>query len=109
MTLVALVAFLMMVTTGAVLLLVALVIWVAELLGSLMLATLVVGGVSMLAAALIYVAALRRGLRTLRERVETVYDVAQSLREAYRWVIDKFHWLLLLRGAMATNEKGGTK
>ncbi|MCM1151676.1 MAG: hypothetical protein NC209_03460 [Alistipes sp.] len=90
------------VTAGiaVVLLVAAAVAGIAELLGSLTWATLAVGGFFAAVAAGIYFLAIRGPLEQLRSRLETVYDVARLVKQAYDWVAGKFEFLIRLRDAL---------
>ena len=67
-----------------ILLVAALIMWLYELLGSAKWATLIVGGGFLFVAWLIYVLAVKRCLDYIRDRLDTVYDVAYSIRNGYK-------------------------
>ena len=72
-------------TIMAIILLVsALVMWIAEITGSATLSTLIVGAGFVFVAWLIYVLSIRRCVAYVRERLDTVYDVAFSIRNGYK-------------------------
>ncbi len=75
------------------LLLAAGVIGLAEWWGSLPLALLAAGGLFALIALLLYFMEVRKPMRRLRERAETIYEVAQLLQRGYDWVSDRLRWL----------------
>jgi len=92
----ALASFVFLAASAVVLLLGAFVAWLAELLGSCMLAMACVGGALLLSAVVVYFTAVRGAMNYLRDRMETVYDVARLTREAYEWVLDKYRFVRLL-------------
>lgn len=71
-----------------VLMVVALVIWVAEILGSGSLSALSIGAVFLLLAAIVYFASARKSIEYIRDRLDTIYDVAYAARRGYRATID---------------------
>ena len=83
----ALVFFLVMALSAYVLLVTALVFWLAELLGSLPLAAVLLGGFTLLIALLTYQLAVRDAIARLRERWEAVHG-------GYRRVSGFLHRLL---------------
>ena len=83
----ALVFFLVMALSAYVLLVTALVFWLAELLGSLPLAAVLLGGFTLLIALLTYQLAVRDAIARLRERWEVVYEVMRTVHDGYRRVI----------------------
>ena len=84
----ALVFFLVMALSAYVLLVTALVFWLAELLGSLPLAAV------LLIALLTYQLAVRDAIARLRERWEVVYEVMRTVHDGYRRVSGFLHRLL---------------
>ena len=72
----------------------ALVVWLAELLGSLPLAAALLGGFTLLLAVLAYLLAVRDAIARLRERWEVIYEVMRSLHNGYRRVSGFLHRLL---------------
>ena len=90
----ALVFFLVMALSAYVLLATALVVWLAELLGSLPLAAALLGGFTLLLAVLAYLLAVRDAIARLRERWEVIYEVMRSLHNGYRRVSGFLHRLL---------------
>lgn len=90
----ALVFFLVMALSAYVLLATALVVWLAELLGSLPLAAALLGGFTLLLAVLAYLLAVRDAIVRLRERWEVIYEVMRSLHNGYRRVSGFLHRLL---------------
>lgn len=94
---VALIVFVMIAATGLMLFLTTFVLWMYALTGSLIVATLIVGGCCTLAAALIYCGLLRPQLCRMQEQIDTVYEVARAARSGYEWVLDKVATLISLR------------
>lgn len=62
----------------------ALVVVLTELLGSLILALLIVGAIYALIAIILYYSSIRRTLNLWRRRLDTVYDVSAIVEEVYR-------------------------
>ena len=93
---VALLLFVLLAATCLVLLLAALVFWLATLTGSMAAAALIVGGCCLLMAVIVWLVALRKPLDRIGERIETVYEVARTAREGYRWITAKALPLLAL-------------
>ena len=66
-----------------ILLVAALIMWLSELIGSATFSTLIVGGLFTFVAWLIYVLSIKRCIEYVRNRLDTVYDVAYSIRNGY--------------------------
>lgn len=62
----------------------ALVVVLTELLGSLILALLIVGVIYALIALTLYYSSIRRTLSLWHRRLDTVYDVSAIVEEVYR-------------------------
>lgn len=74
----------------AIILIVAtLVMWLTELIGSATWATLIVGGFFTFLAWLIYVLSVRQSINYVKDRMDTIYDVAFAVRNGYK-VVFKF-------------------
>lgn len=73
-----------------------LLLLLAALTGSMAAAALIVGGACLLLAVVVWLAALREPLARIGERLETVYEVARTAREGYRWITAKALPLLTL-------------
>lgn len=93
---VALLLFVLLAATCLLLLLAALVFWLAALTGSMAAAALIVGGACLLLAVVVWLAVLREPLARIGEWLETVYEVARTAREGYRWITSKVLPLLAL-------------
>lgn len=70
-------------------LLTALVVWLSEVTGSFIAATLILSGLFTVASAGIYLLAIREAVERIRTRAETVYEVARAARSGYEWVMRK--------------------
>ena len=75
----------------------AFVMWLASLTGSVAVAALITGGFFAVIAAVVYLLAVRSALNYIRDRIETVYEVASRIKEGYDWLSDKFSFLSFLR------------
>lgn len=76
------------------LLLTALVVWLSQVTGSFIVATLILGGAFALLAAGLYLLSIREAVEQIRARAETVYEVARLARTGYEWVSDKISTLI---------------
>lgn len=90
---VSMVCFVLIAVTGGLLLISALVVWLAAVLGSLIGSMLIVSGICLLTALLIYLIALREPFRRIEEQIDTVYEVARAARSGYDWIMCKFRLL----------------
>lgn len=68
-------------------LLTALVVWLSQVMGSFIAATLILSGFFALASAGIYLFSIREAVERIRSRAETVYEVARAARSGYEWVM----------------------
>ena len=75
---------------AAILFVVALVIWLAELMGSLIAPCLLVGLFLALLATIIYKVSLRDAMREVDERLSVIYEVTKLLREGIAWGVNLF-------------------
>jgi hypothetical protein len=66
-----------------ILLVAALIMWLSELIGSATFSTLIVGGLFTFVAWLIYVLSIKRCIEYVRDRLDTIYDVAFAVRNGY--------------------------
>ena len=90
-------------TTAAVILLITtLVVWLAEVTGSMIWATLIVGGFFAIVATIVYFASVRGVIRYIRDQMENISEMAQLIKAGYRWVTDKINSILceLLSGLL---------
>lgn len=95
-----LIGFMLIAATGFVLLITTLVVWLSALTGSMIAATLIVSGICFALAGAIYLLALRDPLSRIQDQIDTIYDVARTAREGYKWVTDKVLMLLRLRDVL---------
>ena len=72
--------------TAYVLLVAALVCWLAELLGSWPLAALLTAGLALLFALTAYLLAVREAIARMRERWNVIFEVLQAFHTGYRRV-----------------------
>ena len=70
---------------AALLLVVALVVWLAELMGSIIYPCLILGLLLAAMATIIYSVSLRSIMREMDERLRVIYDVMKLLREGVEW------------------------
>lgn len=61
-----------------------LVMWLTELIGSATWATLIVGGFFTFVAWLIYVLSVKQSILYVKDRLDTIYDVAFAVRNGYK-------------------------
>lgn len=83
-------------TVAVVMLLAALVVWLAEVTGSMIWATLIVGGFFALVATILYFASVQGAIRHIRNQVDTIYEMAQIVHTGYKWATEKFNSILCL-------------
>ncbi|MDE7122934.1 MAG: hypothetical protein K2N93_01110 [Alistipes sp.] len=75
----------------------AAVAWLTQLTGSLVAASLVIGGFFAVIAAIIYRLSIRDTVEQLRTQMETVYDVARAAKSGYEWISERVLLLLAPR------------
>lgn len=75
-------------------LLIALLLYVAELTGSLISALLILGFVSAAIASILYFSTLRPQISAIREEISTIYEMANLARTGYDWVINRVNLFL---------------
>ena len=75
----------------------AFVMWLASLTGSVAVAALITGGFFAVRAAVVYLLSVRSAVKYVRDRIDTVYEVASRVKEGYDWLSDKFSFLSFLR------------
>ena len=78
------IAYLACVVTALVLFVAALISWLAEYLYSEACAALIVGLAFAILSFVIYFVSARRSVEHLKEHIETIYDVAFTVRAGYR-------------------------
>ncbi len=87
-TLGATVAFVVTALVAAILLISAFVFWVGELIGSHLLAMVLVGGVCGVVSWIIYSSSLHPLIKRAEEQLTTIYEVASAARRAYTWSVE---------------------
>ena len=70
---------------AALLLVVALVVWLSEIMGSIIYPCLILGLFFALLANIIYKVSLRDAMREMNERLSVIYDVTKLLSEVVGW------------------------
>lgn len=90
-----LVLFVLMMMPAIGLLIAALTMWLAQLLGSAIGACMVAGGGFLLVAMVIYLVWLRGAVRRMQERLETIYETSRVLKSGFDWIGGLFNkfWL----------------
>ena len=68
----------------------ALVLWLAELMGSVIYPCLIVGLFFALLAFVVYRVSLRDIVRDIYERMDTIYYVTKTLRDGVEWAVKLF-------------------
>lgn len=76
--------FVVMLCVALLLLSLALVLLLTELMGSILVALIVVGMTMLLLSGIIYVTSLRGAIRRLQQRLNTIYDVSAIIVLAYQ-------------------------
>lgn len=71
---------------AALLLVVALVVWLAELMGSIIYPCLLLGILFATLAIILYKVSLRDIMREIDERLGVIYEVMKLLREGVEWI-----------------------
>lgn len=72
---------------AALLFVVALVVWLAEQMGSVIYPCLIVGSFFALLAFVVYKVSLRDIIVEMRQRIDTIYDVTRHLRDCAEWAM----------------------
>ena len=72
---------------AALLLVGSVVMWLAELMGSLIYPCLIVGLFFALLALVVYKVSLHDAMREVEERLSVIYDVTRLLREGIEWAM----------------------
>lgn len=65
----------------------ALVVWVADVVGSLLFATIIVGVIYLVVAIVVYFMSLHATIERISRRLDTVYEVSATIEAAYRQVV----------------------
>ena len=72
----------------------ALVIWLAQLTGSMIWATLILGGVFALIALIVYLVSVRPAVQYISDQLDNIAEMAQIVRSGYNWITDKLNSIL---------------
>ncbi|MBQ3204433.1 MAG: hypothetical protein IJB39_05580 [Alistipes sp.] len=84
----AIVTFLFSIITATILLVVVLLEWLTSLIGSDLVATLIVAAMFLLAAAIIYLLSAHKAITQIKARWDEIYDVAYAARKGFERVRD---------------------
>lgn len=85
---------------AVIMLLAALVVWLARLLGATELALIMVGAFFGLLALTLYMTVMRSVVAQVRDRVDTIYEVSRRTKEIYEWLLDKLRLAEMLLSVM---------
>lgn len=91
------VPMIVMVTTAMIALLLfvaSLVLWLSEIMGSVIYPCLIVGAVFMVAALCIYFCSVRAVLKSISEQLGMVYAVSRAIHKVYAWILRRLDALL---------------
>ncbi len=91
-----LILFVLAASLGGLLLVAALVVWLAAATGSLVGAMFLAGILCITATMLLYLLVLRTPFALLRDRLDTVYETARSLRAGYDSLLRKWRLVAAL-------------
>ena len=83
---------------AALLFVVALVVWLAEMMGSILYPCLIVGAFMALVALLLYKITLRDALREIDERFGAIYELTRIVREGVDWIVGLLFPIINKRG-----------
>lgn len=83
---------------AALLFVVALVVWLAEMMGSILYPCLIVGAFMALVALLLYKVTLRDALRDIDERFGAIYELTRIVREGVDWIVGLLFPIINKRG-----------
>lgn len=75
----------------------AFVMWLASLTGSIAVAALITAGFFTVLAIVIYMLSVHTTVAYIRDRLETIYEVASRINNGYNWLSEKFSFLSFLR------------
>ncbi len=91
------VTFLVTALIASILLISAFVLFLGEIIGSHLLAMVIVGAGCAIASWAIYSISLRPTIREWQEQLSTIYEVAHAARKAYDWSVEYLIEKLLKR------------
>lgn len=83
---------------AALLFVAALVVWLAEMMGSILYPCLIVGVFLAILALLLYKASLRDAMREIHDRFGAIYELTKIVREGVDWVARFLFPILNKRG-----------
>ena len=86
--------------SAVIMLLAALVVWLARVLGAAELALIMVGAFFGLLALTLYMTVMRSVVAQVRDRVDTIYEVSRRTKEIYEWLLDKLRLAEVLLSVM---------
>ena len=90
---------------AVVMLLWALVIWLAQLTGSMIWATLILGGVFALIALIVYLVSVRPAVQYISDQLDNIAEMAQIVRSGYNWITDKLNSILCSKVFCGNSDK----
>lgn len=70
-------------------LLIAVLLWLAQAIGSLIGALVIIGGISALISLLLYIFSVRPALQRMRQEMAVIYEVAMVMNRGYSWVVQQ--------------------
>ncbi|MEG1622551.1 MAG: hypothetical protein RR330_04190 [Alistipes sp.] len=90
----ALLLFLLTAGLAILLLLGAGLVWLTEVIGSFIGASLITGGFFALLSVVVYLSTLRRAMKQIRTQIDTIYEVAYAAQLGYKWLMGAFYKLI---------------
>ena len=66
----------------------------AQLTGSMIWATLILGGVFALIALIVYLVSVRPAVQYISDQLDNIAEMAQIVRSGYNWITDKLNSIL---------------
>lgn len=66
---------------------IALILWLAELVGSLIVAMTLVGCFTLLLSLFVYFVSVRPSVKLIEQQVQKIYEVSEALHQGYLWVV----------------------
>lgn len=97
---VSLICFSLSAVMAILLLVTAAIVWLSAHIGSFTLSALIVGIGFVILTISIYMLSIRRSVEEIRGQVETIYDVAQLVKQGYEWVSDKLDFFIQIRNSL---------
>ncbi len=90
----ALLCFVLAAAMALLLLVAALAVWLSQVIGSLALSLLIIGGFFIVLAVTLYLFSLRSGFRLISSRLETIYNLAYTARWGFEMLTSYLRRLL---------------